>query len=277
MMTLRLLALVLSMGLCGPATAQPQRVVSMNLCTDQLAMLLAAPGQLHSVSYLARDARVSAMAPQAMRHGVNHGLAEEIYLQRPDLVLAGRYSTLATVDMLRRLNVPVVVFEPARSLEDVRARITRMGAVLGRQDAAETLVLEYEAGLGALASPAPEGPRAATYSAHGWTSGGETLAGQILGAAGLRNIAQELGMVSGGMLPLEQLAMSQPDIVITARPYPGHSRAEEFKDHPVIEHLSARAGQAIMSDRDWVCGTPFVLRAIDTLRAARETWQAGQK
>ena len=48
----------------APAAAQeaPARVVSMNLCTDQLAMLLAAPGQLLSVSKLARDPMSSAMA-----------------------------------------------------------------------------------------------------------------------------------------------------------------------------------------------------------------------
>ncbi|MGA0716208.1 MAG: ABC transporter substrate-binding protein, partial [Gemmobacter sp.] len=35
----------------GPAAAAPPgRVVSINLCTDQLAMMLAAPGQLVSVS-----------------------------------------------------------------------------------------------------------------------------------------------------------------------------------------------------------------------------------
>jgi iron complex transport system substrate-binding protein len=43
-------ALIAACGLlalfAAPAAAAPARVVSMNLCTDQLAMLLAAPGQL---------------------------------------------------------------------------------------------------------------------------------------------------------------------------------------------------------------------------------------
>ena len=77
----------------GAAAERPQRVVSMNLCTDQLAMLLAAPGQLISVSYLAQDARSSAMAEAAQGFEMNHGLAEEIAFLRPDLVLAGRYTT----------------------------------------------------------------------------------------------------------------------------------------------------------------------------------------
>ena len=61
--------LLLSLGLAiGPGVAfseAPGRVVSMNLCTGQLAMMLAAPGQLHSGTYLAIDPRASAMAEEA--------------------------------------------------------------------------------------------------------------------------------------------------------------------------------------------------------------------
>ena len=84
-----------------------------------------------SVSYIARDPRASAMAEEAEDlSGSTVGLAEEIYLMQPDLVIAGAYSTRATVALLRRLDIPVVVFDPASSLDDVRDRITQMGEVL---------------------------------------------------------------------------------------------------------------------------------------------------
>ncbi len=263
------IAVCLTLGWACLVQAQPQRVVSMNLCTDQLAMLLAAPGQLHSVTHLARDPRASAMSEEARGFAINHGLAEEIYLQRPDLVVAGSFSARATVAMMRRLEVPVEVFEPARSLEAVRENILRMGVVLGRQDAARALVARYDAGLAALRLTDEKGPRAAIYALRGWTEGEQSLAGQILKAAGYRNVAAELGYDWGGVLPLERLALVDPDVVITARPSPGHGRAKETMDHPVIAQLRARSGQAVMSDRDWVCGTPYVLRAIETLAEAR--------
>lgn len=272
----RVIALVLTLfaGL-EPATAQPQRVVSMNLCTDQLAMMLAAPGQLLSISYLAQDSRASVMASEAMAYDVNHGRAEEIYLLQPDLVIVGRYSALATVDMLRRLDVPVSVFEPARSLQDVSNRILEMGQVLGREAAADALAASYRAGLAALAPPQHDGPRAAIYAARGWTEGEQTLAGQIVKAAGFRNIAAELGMTSGGMLPLEMLALADPDVVITGAPYPSFSRAHAFLAHPVVQDLRSRTGQAVLSDRDWICGIPSVLRAIDGLIAVRDAHSGG--
>ena len=101
-----LLSAALLAGAAGagevPAGA-PERVVSINLCTDQLAMMLAAPGQLVSVSYLARDVRSSAMAAQAEAFAINRSRTEEIYLLEPDLVLGGTFSTPGTVSMQLRL------------------------------------------------------------------------------------------------------------------------------------------------------------------------------
>lgn len=251
------------------AFAGPSRVVSMNLCTDQLAMLLAAPGQLASVSYIARDTRASAMADAAMAYPINHGLAEEIYLLQPDLVIAGAYSTPATTDMLRRLGVPVVVFQPASSLQDVRARILKMGQVLNREEAARELLADYDQRLAKLGQAGPEAPRAALYAANGFTSGSMTLAGRILRAAGLRNVAVELGYARSGHMPLELLAMSAPELLIGTSPYPRASRSEDNLAHPVVRQLAARSGAGQIRDADWVCGTPHVLRAVEALAAER--------
>ncbi|MEM6577389.1 MAG: ABC transporter substrate-binding protein [Pseudomonadota bacterium] len=260
-----------------PATAKaPERVVSMNLCTDQLAMLLAAPGQLQSVTYIARDPRASAMSEEAEAYPINRGLAEEIYLMQPDLVIAGAFSTRATVAMLKRLGIPVVVFDPAYSLEDVRDRILQMGSVLGREAAAEELLRDFDARLVRLQANVAERPRAVLYYANGYTSGDQSLAGQILAAAGFANVAVEAGFQAGDKLPLEVLVMTDPDIAITSRPYVGASRAEAILDHPAIVAFRAgRAGQS-MTDRDWVCGTPYVLRAIEALSQARQNLVGGK-
>ena len=251
------------------AFAGPTRVVSMNLCTDQLAMLLAAPGQLASVSYIARDRRASAMADAAMAYPVNHGRAEEIYLLKPDLVIAGAYSTRATTEMLQRLGLRVEVFQPANSLQDVRERIHRMGEVLERQEAAANLLSAFDAQLADLQPVAGPRPRAALYAANSYTSGPKTLAGQILETAGLSNIAAELGYERSGKLPLEVLAMADPDLLVATAPYPRASRSKENLAHPVVRHLIAQRASGQMRDADWVCGTPHVLRAIEKLAQER--------
>ena len=71
-----------------PALAEgPKRVVSINLCTDQLAMMLAAPGQLISVSHLATEVQSSSMVEEARAYPMNRGQVEQVFLMRPDMVL----------------------------------------------------------------------------------------------------------------------------------------------------------------------------------------------
>jgi iron complex transport system substrate-binding protein len=268
--------------LCAPALvlaqAAPARVVSMNLCTDQLAMMLAAPAQLVSVSRIALDPHVSAMAEEAAAYPINAGRAEEVHVMRPDLVLAGRYSSRDTVALLRRLGIEVVQFDIVQSFDGIVAVIEQMGAVLGREAQAAKMIATFEADLAALRAdldetPERDMPRAALYYANGYTSGDVSLAGEILAAAGLRNAPAEAGY-SRGKLPLEMLAMIAPDVMITARRYPGGSRAEAIMDHPVIGSLRGQSTRAALTDHDWVCGTPFVLRAISDMAQARRAVEA---
>ena len=271
-------AVFLSPGVGGAAdaSAAPKRVVSMNLCTDQLAMLIAGEGQLLSVSDLASDPRSSSMTEAARDYPANHGRAEEIYLMQPDLVLAGSFTARASVDMLTRLGITVEIFEPGYSLGDVSDRMLQMGEALGRQEHARELVADFEAQLADFRSEIRHNPRAAIYHANGYTAGDKTLAGEILTTAGFENIAAEAGFSAAGFLPLEVLAMAQPDTVISSSPYPGGSRSEEIMDHPVIDALRRSRPEASLTDHDWVCGTPFVLRAIQGMvELRREIEEAG--
>ncbi len=261
----RALALLVALA-AGAAQAAPARVVSMNLCTDQLAMLIAAPGQLVSVTRLARDPSASMMAAEAAAIPANHGLAEQVFLLRPDLVLAGTFTTRATVGMLRRLGFAVVEFAPETSFDDVRANIRKMGAVLGREPQAEALVAALDARL-AAAAPGP-GPRAALHYANSYTSGAGTLADAVVTAAGLTNIAAEQGVAGTARLPLETLVMAEPDLIVSGRTYDPPALAQQVLAHPALAAMKAAAGEAVVADARWICGTPFTVEAVAQLAAA---------
>ncbi len=243
----------------------PKRVVSINLCTDELALLLADPGQVISVSKLSADPSYDMVVPDGV--GINGGQAEEVHSLSPDLVLAGAFSGGPTVSMLKRLGHPVEVFYPASSLDEIRANIRQMGKLLAQEEKAETVVASFDADLAALQDGGPR-PRAALWFANGYAPGPATLAGQILDAAGYDNIAVEAGISGTGFLSLEQLVVLDPDVIVTGRPYPGASRAEEVMRHPIVAALNGKK-TAPATDRDWVCGTPRILRAIKALRDER--------
>ena len=252
------------------AAAQPHRVVSVNLCTDQLALMLAAPGQLISVSRLAHDPQSSSMVAAASALPANGSTAEEVYLLAPDLVLAGTFTAPATVNMLRGLGIRVEVFAPAQSLDDVPARIAQMGKALNREPQAAAMIDDYRAALAGLQDDAPASrPRAALSYVNNYTSGDATLAGDILRAAGLANVATEVGLSSVGTIALEELVMLAPDVIIQGRNYPGYARAEDNLDHPALHGLKDTVLAGELTDRDWICGTPQVLEAVAAMRALR--------
>ena len=266
-------AIALALALAAwalPATAAPERVVSMNVCTDQLAMLVAAPGQLASVSGLARDPNTSAMVGEAGAYPVNHGLAEEVFMMQPDLVLAGPSTARPAIALLQRLGVEVVEFAPETSIEDIRANLRRMGAALGREARAEAVIAELDAVLAAVPPARSPAPRAVLYEANAYTSGTGALPDAVLRAAGLRNVAAERGIAGVARLPLEVLVMAAPDLVITGERYARPSLGEAILDHPALAAVQAAAAPAVIPSSAWVCGTPATAAAVARLAALRE-------
>lgn len=261
-------ASVLAMPALAAAEQPLPKAVSINLCADQLALLLAAPGQLLSVSHVAADPLSSPMAEEAARLPLNHGGAEEVFLLHPDVVLAARYSPPTTLALLERLGIPTVRVPEVNALDDIPEALMVVARALDRREAAERLIDEFHAGLRALAADASaEAPRAVLYYPNGYTAGQGTLGDSMLRHAGLRNIAAELGISGGGTLALETLVLAAPEVIITSARYPGASRAEEILRHPALMELRGRARRLATTDGDWVCGTPHALRAVRALLA----------
>lgn len=70
-------------------------------------MMLAAPGQLISISPISHDPNVSAMLEEAQRYPINFGQGQEVFRLNPNLVLAGTFTSSYVVGLLRRVGVEV--------------------------------------------------------------------------------------------------------------------------------------------------------------------------
>lgn len=254
------------------AETPPRRVVSMNLCTDQLAMLMAAPGQLHSVSYLARDSQSSVMPDEAQRFAVNNGLAEEIFMMHPDLVLAGTFTSRASVAMLKRLGFRVEQFPPTYSFDEIREQIRRMGNLLGRTERAEELVADLDRRLSAASQSGEPAwrPLAALHLANSYTVGSGTLSSDAVTRAGLENLGSRLGLSGTIRLPLETLVVSAPDLIVGGTRYesPAPALAYETFEHPVLRAVLQGRPMTAVPDKYWVCGAPFTAEAVRILADA---------
>ena len=248
----------------------PQRVVSINVCTDQLALLLANEGQLRSVSYLSQDPELSAMATKVRELPINHAQAEEVFLMKPDLVLAGTFSARATVGLLRRLGIRVEEFAPARSFGDIEDHLHRMGELLGRQAEASQEIDKMKAALKAIQPPARR-KTVALYYANSYTSGQGTLVDEAVRLAGLDNLADKVGVRGSALLPLEKLVLAKPDILVRSSRDRAPALAFENFEHPALRALEKQARAVTIADNLTVCGGPFSVEAVAELaEAARD-------
>jgi iron complex transport system substrate-binding protein len=249
---------------------QPTRVVSMNVCTDQMAMLVAGEGQLYSVTHLATDPHTSAMVEEAAGYAVNHGLAEEVFLMKPDLVLAGTYTARATIDLLTKLGIRVELFDPVDDFHEVREQFLRIGQVLGRAERAAEVIAELDAGLADLSKGAT-GVTALGWSSNSYATGVGTFTDAVMNAAGLTNIAAREGIQGGARVPLEMLLAEKPDLVVTgSTAYDRPALAQDNFAHPAFRAYVASGKQVSVPDKYWICGAPFTLEAVRILQDAAE-------
>ena len=108
-------------------TAKPQRIVSINLCLDELALRLADPGVVVSVTWLSQDPRIADFVEEARKHPANSGAAEDVLDYRPDLVLAGDFMPKNTQDLLNHVGATVRRFEIPSTSAQARKLILEVG------------------------------------------------------------------------------------------------------------------------------------------------------
>lgn len=266
-------AAAFTIALTAPAfAADPPRVMSMNVCTDQLVLLLADLGQIVSLSDLSTDPTLSFLDEEAANYPKNGGRAEEVFLSKPDVVVTGTFSLHNTTSLLQRLDFHVEEFAYDNTVDTVPAEIRRMGAIVGQSERAEMIARDYERELQALrARQCPTRPTAIAYEQNGVVLGAGTLADSAMEAAGLTNLAAELGYSAMTPLPLEQLVSHRPEIVILSEPVDGApALADQFVSHPALKALDGARVGTFVPQGAWACGAPFVIEAVRALTELRE-------
>lgn len=266
------LAALLFAGLAGltQAEASPKRIVSINMCTDQLLLDLAAPARILGLSPYARDKARAWAADKAAAHPTLSGTAEEILVLKPDLVLAGSFTKRATREFIRAQAIPVEEFDAALSIEETKRQITRMGKILGEEEKARARNEAIDAALGRLRAVASRSRlRILPVSRRGWVWGGASLTSDLLKAAGLANAADELGVGDGGFASLEAIVKLKPDaLLLTRDDIATEDQGTAKLVHPALAGRFPPARRLVMPEKLTVCGGAMLAEAADHL--ARE-------
>lgn len=249
--------------------AGPQRIVSLNLCADQLLLDLVPRERIAGLSFLASDPSMSVMHETARGLPALQGSAEEILALNPDLIVAGEYSTPATVDLLRRLGRRVVIVPMASSFEEIRAAVRVVAEAVGDADRGTTAIAAFDQSLNAVRQSLT-GPRrtAVAMQVNSLASGPGSLVDEVLDAAGYENVARTHKLGRGGSLPLERLVITPPDLIVLA------NSGDDFRTvlgdnlrHPSFVRLTGSQMSVHLPMSQWLCGTPRIVTVVEQLRA----------
>jgi len=240
--------------LLAPAPARAaQRVVSLNLCTDQMLVLLA-PRQVAALSPLARDPALSFVAPQAARLPIVRPTAEAVLRLHPTLVLAETYGAQATVALLEQEGVPILRLGMPRDFAGIRRQTMRLATRLGVPARGAALIAAMDATLRTLPRPTHR-VTALSWQPRGYTAGPGTLMDAVLRAAGLADTG------TGRYIGLEALLRHPPDLLVLPQGSPYPSLATNLLDNPAIASIPRRAVPMPLT----ICAGPFTAKAAAML------------
>ncbi len=267
-----LLALILGLAATMAHADNLPRVASINLCTDQLVMALADPSQIVGLSPFARDPSQSWDAVKAAQFPRLSGEAEDILVLKPDIVVAGSYTKRATRELLKGKGLNVEEFNDARSLDEVKAQIRRMGDVVGHPDRATEDIAKLDAAImRAQKAASSRHYRVLAVSRRGWLTGRDSLANSILASVGLRNAVGEVGFGFGGFASLETIISLDPDLLLVSNEgNVARDDGESYLLHPALEKFYPPSKRIVLPERLTICGGPMLADAFDKLTAELE-------
>lgn len=244
------------------AAAPPRRVASLNLCTDELLLLLADPGQIASVTHLAQSAAETPLAPRARAYPRNDGSLVSVAPLRPDLVLTMGGGGRDRLALARRLGIRLLDLPYPQRLSDVETAVARVAAALGRRERGRVVL----ARIAALEKTAPR-RRLDTIWLGG---GGRSVAATGLAADWMRLAGLAQRPLAGDRVSLEQLLVRPPALLLRSEYRSGQYSAEQrWLRHPLAAKV--RAGRTLSTDgRLWTCMGPLMAGEIERLRKAAQ-------
>ncbi len=251
----------------APVSAAPT-VAGLDFCADQYVLAFADRADIVALSPDATSPN-SFYRMRADGLPVVRGGAEEILMLRPD-VLVRSYRGSASMDA-RFDRVGITAYMPpyALSFEANLQNFASVATLLGHEAEGKAFMADYMARYRALQSAAPIPLKAVYMTPSGYTAGRGSSVDDIIRLAGLEPIAEDFGLNGWGVLPLEQLVMTPPDIVIGSFFEEGAVHVSNWSSgrHTVFRDLVKDVPSIMVPSGMMSCGGAFTVDAAEYIRA----------
>lgn len=272
-----LFALVLAGCTAAPAreaappspTSRSPTIVSLNPCTDAILAEVADPAQILAISHYSQDPAGSSMdLAKARQFRATGGSVEEVLALRPDLVVDGNFTPPATRAALARLGLKLEQLPIAATPAESIAQVRRLAALTGHPERGEALVRRIEAAMAVSKAPAGAPLSAIVWQGGGIVAGEGTLITALLAHTGFSNAAAARGLSQASHLPLEDMLVQPPRVILAA----GNSHGEEDRllGHPALARLKDTTRAPLEPALLW-CGGPTIPKTVARLAEVRRS------
>lgn len=199
-------------------------------------------------------------AEDAARFASTGGTAEEVIALAPDIVVADIFLPPPTKEALENAGLRVEQVGIASTRAESYAQVRQLAAWTSEEAAGEALVTRIETAWDA-AEYSGMPVETLLWQEGGIVPGEGSLAADILEHSGFTLQSAARGMGQGTYLPLEQVMVDPPALVLAAGD-------ERMLRHPVLREL-ARVRYETFDSALLYCGGPTIPRALTRLREIR--------
>ena len=253
-----------SNAVAGRSTGHaPKRIVSVNLCADQLVLALADRNQIAGLTRNADDREMSAEATRAQGLPLLSSSAEHILAIDPDLVVGMPASRSMALAALKGHDYRTLNLKSADRLADIYDAIGETAAAVGHPERGRRMIAAMQRDLASLKKTG-RGRIAAYYQRRGYMTGTGTLVDDLMERMGLTNLAAKLGKPALAQVSLEEMVAARPDFLIV------ESATDKVTDQgsEMLHHPALRDIPRISIPQAWtVCGSAAYVRAAHSMSA----------
>ena len=260
---------------------KPQRIVTLALSSDEMALAMLPAQRLAALHYLADDPGISTEAAkaQAVTARVRDYNVEQLLSLQPDLVLAPDWNRQELIQTLRDAGLPVVVTKGPSSVAEVKEALQQIALAAGEPQAGQKLIEQVELEMADIAAKVQNIPQAQKKTvvliSHMASYGGKgSLFDNMCRDAGVINGAAAVGLGKNDALTKEAIVAANPDVILVPTWTKGKLDVDQVRQEllndPALQSVKAIREKRLVqvSDAYLYCAAQDITKGIRGIAAA---------
>lgn len=262
----------LCLSALGSAAAKemPAKLVSFNLCADQLVLEFGNFEQVLGLSSMSRNPELSFHWRLAASIPAIRASAESALRLAPELVLVGLHDAKYTTAVLAKSGMKIHSMAAWKTLAETRTGASVVAAAMGQTERGMELVWDIDRSLRQLEELRPALRRSPSFliiQRRGYAQK-EGVTAEVLIHAGMRDASDEFSLpAAGGFVPLEQLVKARPEYLVVSDAIAlAEDQGRAFLLHPAVMRLYPAMKRLIIPDVLSICPGPATPALISQVR-----------